>query len=252
MEYTINKLAKLAGVTPRTLRYYDQIGLLHPCRLSSSGYRIYGREEVDKLQQILFYRSLDFPLEKIRLILEGEDYNVIRAMEEQKSALVKRKEEIEGLIQAVEKTIAYRKGDRKMSDKEKFESFKKQKVKENEEKFGKEVQEKYGKKALEDSNAKFLNLRKEDLDAMNRLEEELIEILVELAQTGDILSEKGRQAYLKHKEWLCFSWPSYNPQAHIGLAQTYVADERFSQYYREKAGVEVAEILRDVITAHAK
>lgn len=252
MEYTIQKLARMAGVTTRTLRYYDQIGLLKPCRSSSSGYRIYGQKEVDLLQQILFYRSLDFPLEKIQRILEWEGYDLISAMEEQKNLLIKKREEIDGLIESVEKTIAHHKGDRIMSDNEKFENFKKQKVQENEEKYGKEVREKYGQKALKDSNTRFLSLSQKELETMNRLEEELIGILIELAATGDVLSEKGKEAYVKHKEWLCFTWPSYDPQAHAGLAQAYVDDERFRKYYREKAGMDVAEILRDVIQAHAE
>ena len=65
MEYTIQKLARLSGVSTRTLRYYDQIGLLLPCRTSSSGYRIYGQNEVDRLQQILFYRELGIELSQI-------------------------------------------------------------------------------------------------------------------------------------------------------------------------------------------
>ncbi len=58
MEYTIQKLGKMAGISTRTLRYYDEIGLLKPARVSSSGYRIYGKTEIDRLQQILFYRAL--------------------------------------------------------------------------------------------------------------------------------------------------------------------------------------------------
>jgi DNA-binding transcriptional MerR regulator len=64
MEYTVQKLSRLAGVSPRTLRYYDQIGLLKPARISSSGYRIYGREQVDRLQQILLYREMGVDLEQ--------------------------------------------------------------------------------------------------------------------------------------------------------------------------------------------
>ena len=58
MEYAVQKLAVLAGISTRTLRYYDEIGILTPARISSSGYRIYGQKEVDRLQQILFYREL--------------------------------------------------------------------------------------------------------------------------------------------------------------------------------------------------
>ena len=63
MEYTVQKLSKLAGISTRTLRYYDEIGILKPLRISSSGYRIYGKKEVDALQQILFYRELGLSLE---------------------------------------------------------------------------------------------------------------------------------------------------------------------------------------------
>ena len=65
MEYTVRQLAKMAGVTPRTLRYYDEIGLLKPARVRPNGYRIYSGAQVDTLQQILFYRELDVPLDAI-------------------------------------------------------------------------------------------------------------------------------------------------------------------------------------------
>lgn len=64
MEYTVNKLAKISGVSARTLHYYDEIGLLRPMRIAENGYRIYGPKEVDLLQQILFYRELGVPLKK--------------------------------------------------------------------------------------------------------------------------------------------------------------------------------------------
>ena len=63
MEYTVQKLGQLAGISTRTLRYYDEIGLLKPARINSSGYRIYGATEVNRLQQILFYRELDVSLD---------------------------------------------------------------------------------------------------------------------------------------------------------------------------------------------
>ena len=68
MEYTVQKLGKLAGVSTRTLRYYDEIGILKPARINSSGYRIYGQAEVNQLQQILFYRELGVSLENIKKI----------------------------------------------------------------------------------------------------------------------------------------------------------------------------------------
>ncbi|MFR4998622.1 MAG: MerR family transcriptional regulator, partial [Clostridium paraputrificum] len=81
MEYTVKSLAKLAGISSRTLRYYDEINLLKPCRVKSSGYRIYGEEEVDTLQQIMFYKEMGLPLEKIKEIISNKDFN-------QKNALI--------------------------------------------------------------------------------------------------------------------------------------------------------------------
>lgn len=81
MEYTIKRLAELAGVSARTLRYYDEIGLLRPCRINSAGYRIYGEREVDLLQQILFYKSMDMKLEEIQKIISNPDFDTKKALE---------------------------------------------------------------------------------------------------------------------------------------------------------------------------
>ena len=80
MEYTIKKLAGLSGVSTRTLRYYDEIGLLKPARVASNGYRIYGQAQVDLLQQILFYRALEVPLEEIRRMLSDSSFDRRRAL----------------------------------------------------------------------------------------------------------------------------------------------------------------------------
>lgn len=80
MQYTVQKLAKLAGISSRTIRYYDEIGILKPARINSSGYRIYGTEEVDLLQQILFYREFDVTLEDIKNIITSPSYNVETAL----------------------------------------------------------------------------------------------------------------------------------------------------------------------------
>ena len=111
MEYTIKNLAQLAGVSVRTLRYYDEIGLLKSCRVNLSGYRIYGEKEVDLLQQILFYKSIDMKLEEISQVIYQPDFNICQALEEHYKELISKKNQIEQLILTVEKTIAYKKGE---------------------------------------------------------------------------------------------------------------------------------------------
>ncbi len=102
MEYSVDRLAKLSGVSARTLRYYDQIGLLTPRRVGN-GYRVYGQEEVDLLQQILFYRELEVPLEEIRSIIRNGVYDAAAALESHLAELKGKKRRIEQLIGNLEK-----------------------------------------------------------------------------------------------------------------------------------------------------
>ncbi|ASW44346.1 MerR family transcriptional regulator [Clostridium isatidis] len=253
MEYTIKKLSQLAGVSSRTLRYYDEIGLLKPCRVSSTGYRIYGEKEVDLLQQILLYRSMDIKLEDIKEIIYNKDFDINKSLIEHRERLISRRKQLDLLIQTVEKTIDYNKGEIEMSNKEKFEGFKKQALEENERKYGKEIREKYGEKIIEESNKKWLNMTEEDMKKMQNIEKEMFEALEEVIKTKDLESEVAKKVYEKHKEWLTFSWPTYSSEAHVGLAEMYVADERFAKYYNDAVGTkEATETLRDCIVKYAK
>lgn len=252
MEYTIKKLAELANVSTRTLRYYDEINLLKPCRINSSGYRIYGQKEVDLLQQILLYRSMDIKLEDIQHIICNQGFDVSKALTEHYERLISRRHEIDELILTVEKTIAHNKGEITMSNKEKFEAFKKDKLAQNEEKYGKEIREQYGEETVKASNKKFMSMAEEDITKMGEIEKEMFEALKEVMATGDMDSVEAKTVYEKHREWLSFSWTNYSAEAHIGLAQMYVADERFVKYYNDRAEVGCVEILCDIITKYAR
>ncbi|NSL53218.1 MerR family transcriptional regulator [Calidifontibacillus erzurumensis] len=246
MEYTVQKLAALAGISTRTLRYYDEIGLLKPARINSSGYRIYGKEEVDKLQQILFYRELGISLENIRAILTDPAFDSIKALREHHKNLVERRNQLDQLIANVEKTIATKEGRMTMSDKEKFEGFKRRMLDENEQKYGKEIREKYGEDAVKKSNEKWMNMTKEQYEAVTGLENSFKEVLAEAYQTGDPASELAQKAADLHKQWLTYFWTEYSKEAHAGLVQMYVDDERFTSYYdKEQPGT--AAFLRDAV-----
>lgn len=252
LEYTIKALANLAGISARTLRYYDEIELLKPSRITESGYRMYGQKEVDYLQQILFYRAMDMKLEDIRQILSQSDDDRLQSLLYHHQQLLNKRDQLDTLIKTMEKTIAYKKGERKMSDKEKFEVFKQKKLAENEKEYGKEIREKYGEKKVEEANKKFRGLSEADFKKMNETELEMFIALKDVVQTKDIDTDKAREVFEKHKAWLLFSWPTYSSEAHKGLAEMYVADERFARYYNEKVGEEVVEILRDIIVKYAK
>ena len=199
MEYGIRELSEMAGVSARTLRYYDEIGLLKPLYVSDAGYRFYGETEVAMLQQILFYRERGFGLKQIRQILYREDFDIRNALEEHLSELLRQREHVESLIRTVEQTIRQVKGECKMSNAERFGAFKERIVHENEEKYGSEIREKYGNDEVDAANKKMLDMSEAD-----------------------------------YERWLCMTWKKYTKEMHQGVASMYVCDERFTGHYDAK------------------
>jgi DNA-binding transcriptional MerR regulator len=123
MSYTVKQLADLAGVSVRTLHYYDEIGLLPPARGSTNGYRYYSEGDVLRLQQILFYKELGLGLDEIGALLQEPGFDVVSALEEHRGALAQRLGRLRRLMQTVERTIAHLKGETPMDAKEMFEGF---------------------------------------------------------------------------------------------------------------------------------
>lgn len=246
MEYTVQKLGKMAGVSTRTLRYYDEIGILKPARINSSGYRIYGEKEVDRLQQILFYRELGVSLESIKEIITSPSFDGTAALREHREKLLEKREQLNMLIANVDKTIAATEGRIKMSNKEKFEGFKQKMIDENEKKYGEEIREKYGDETIDKSNKKLKNMTEEQYAELEKLGRDVIETLSKAFETGDPEGELAQKAADLHRQWLSYSWPSYSKEAHAGLAQMYVDDERFTAYY-DKNQPGLAAFLRDAI-----
>lgn len=250
MENTINNFAKIAMISTRTLRYYDQIGLLKPKRITQSGYRIYGSDEVDRLQQILFYKEMGFELGKINSILSSPSFDVLNALKEHKKNLYEKRNRLDLLILNVEKTIMQKEGRIKMNDREKFEGFKKKMIDDNEIKYGKEIREKYGEEKVEISNAKLKSMTKEQYEVAENLGNAVIETLIEAINDGNPEGELAWKVADMHKRWLCYFWDSYSKEAHAGLANMYVEDERFTKYYDDKAGRGAAKFLRDAILVY--
>ena len=235
MEYTVKHLAVLAGVTPRTLRWYDVQGLLPPLRTTEAGYRLYGPQQVDRLQQILFYRELGLELGQIRAILDDPAFDRGAALQSHLVQLEARRDRLSDLILTVQKTIDSEKGALCMSDSEKFEGFKREVLAENHRSYGAELQERYGVEAMAESDRRFAGLTQAQYQAMEATGAEILDRLATAVSGGlDPLEEEGRAIAALHREWLGYTWPSYSPEAHRGLAQMYVEDERFTAYYDKR------------------
>ena len=143
--YTVKQLSDLAGISPRTLHYYDEIGLLRPATHGDNGYRYYGEDSLPRLQQILFFKELDFSLDEIRTVMAQPGFDVAHALQVHRQALLERVERLNRLIQTIDKTTLHLKGQKTMKKKEYFEGFSEEKQKEYE----KEIRQKYGEKAFE-------------------------------------------------------------------------------------------------------
>jgi len=251
MEYTVQKLSKLTGISTRTIRYYDEIEILKPARINSSGYRIYGQKEVDRLQQILFYKELGVDLENIKNILLSSSFDGTNALKEHRDKLLAKRKQLDILIANVDKTIASAEGRIIMSDKEKFEGFKQNMIDENEKKYGNEIRSKYGDDVVNKSNKKFKSMSKEQYEEFEKLGAKVIDTLKEAFATNDPSSELAQKAADLHRQWLTYSWSQYSKEAHAGLGQMYVDDERFTAFYdKEQPGL--AAFLRDAIFIYTR
>ncbi len=175
----INEVAKVSGVSSRTLHYYDEIGLLKPTKLEN-GYRVYTENDLDKLQQILFYKFLGFKLSKISEILNNKS-NKLEILEEQRQLILKEKSRYEQILNTIENTIKSHKGERNMSIEEKFSGFKLEDVR----KYEQSAKEKYGEEVIEEAK----NRQKGKEDIVNEKFNSVFRELAECKRLGLELSD---------------------------------------------------------------
>ncbi len=252
MEYSIQALSRLSGVTTRTLRWYDQIGLLKPARVAQSGYRYYGPEEVDRLRDILYYRALGVELAQIRECLNDPSFDRLSALRGHLRALEARRCQLDRLIRSVRDTIRCEERNERMNDKQKFEAFKEQTLMQYEKAYGREVREKYGDAQANEAIAAVRNLTQAQYAEWTKLGEAICRRLEAAVKAGlSPLSEEGEAIVALHRRWLTVTGNAYDTAKHRGLAELYVTDERFTAYYdRETPGC--ARFLRDAVSHWAK
>lgn len=252
--WTVQQLANLANVSPRTLRYYDQIGLLVPRKNNSNGYRNYNQADVDRLQQILFFREMGMELGQIKRILESPDFRKEATLLAHLESLRAKQQQLNLLIQNVDRTLAELKGQIKMTNKQKFEGFKTRTIAENEAKFGRETRQRYGDQAVDDSNARLMGMSQSQWEYQQTLSERVFTLLAEAIRLGDPACQAAQQACAAHREWIGCFWTegAYTHLAHRNLAEMYVADERFTQFYDGKLGEGAARFFHDAILIYTQ
>jgi MerR family transcriptional regulator, thiopeptide resistance regulator len=242
---TVKQLSKLAGVTPRTLHHYDQIGLLKPSRVGENGYRYYGEESVLHLQQILFYRELGIPLEDIKKIMGRRDFDVMVALRSHKDALQKQVTRLNRLINTVDNTINHLKGNMTMSDKAYFEGF----SEEEQEKYALEAEELYGSESVRESNRKWKAYpadKKEAIMAEGKaVYTDMIAVMPKGAASSDVQAIVER--WRKHLEYF---WTPNLDQL-LALAKGYNDDPGFKANF-DKMHPRLAEFMREAVTIYVE
>ncbi|PBQ33267.1 MerR family transcriptional regulator [Sphingobacteriaceae bacterium] len=246
--FTVNQLAKLAGVSVRTLHHYDDIGLLEPGTRTESNYRYYGEEELLRLQQILFYKELDLPLAKIVEILDDPSFDTASALKSHKNELLKRKKRTMDLLQTIDKTLkslSQKSKLKKMKAEDMYHGFDKEQLKAYE----KEATEKYGSDIMNESKLRMKQMGKEGLD---KLLAEGEEITKELSKLMNLKPDDEKvQALIKRHYKMMGGFYTVTPEIYQGLADLYVNDDRFKKNY-EKHKEGLAKFLREGMLIYCK
>ncbi|BAK98417.1 MerR family transcriptional regulator [Oscillibacter valericigenes Sjm18-20] len=235
----INEVAKLTGVTVRTLHYYDQIGLLKPSRITEAGYRLYDREALAALQQVLFFRELDFPLQEIRAIMGKPGYDRREALEKHREMLLKKRERIEGLIDLVDRTL---KGENNMS----FREFDKTEIETMKEKYAAEVRERWGgTAAYQEEREKTADYGGDRWNAVNDEGAALMRAFAEHrreAPEGATVQELVWQ----WKDYITRNFYHCTDEILAGLGAMYAGDKRFTENI-DKNGMGTAAFMAKAI-----
>lgn len=226
MGYTVKKLAEFAGVSVRTLHYYDEIGLLKPEFRSNSGYRHYGPEAVVRLQQIMFFRELGFSLGEIGDIISRPDFDVLEALRSHRTLLTRKAERVNQLLDTVEKTIRDLKGEVKMQIKEYYEGFSDRQI----EQYREEVRQRWGEKTLQESEERVVNMGKENFAMVQAEGGKIFQGISDNIPKG-FESPEVQVLVTRWRQWL-ENFHNYSDEAVLGLGRAYSEDARFAKFFK--------------------
>ncbi len=233
------ELADIAGISVRTLHYYDTIGLLSPEIDRENGYRNYSDQDVSTLQQILFFRQLNFKLTQIKDILNSPKYHQTEALLEQKDIILKEQTRLNNILKLIDKTIQAERGEITMTNEEKFSG-----VDFSHNPYEQEAREKWGDEKVEQANQ---NLKKM---GAKEAEREFDEIYTQLADLRH-LDPESDAAQQEIGKWYDFlnRVGEYTPEMFKNLGEMYTADERFTKNI-DKYGDGLAEFMKEAMTVY--
>lgn len=235
----------MAGVSTRTLHYYDQIGLLRPSRSEENGYRRYTEPDLLRLQQILYYRELGFSLGEIRHFLDNPNYDQLTALQQHHQALQRRQVQLGRLIETIEKTIAYLKGNLKMESSQLFAGFSDEQQKQYEE----EIRQKYGSAKVDESRQRWGSYTAEQKQKILEEGGQIYLDLVEPIPLGPASPEAQQGIARWHAHLRNFYEPT--PEILLGLGDAYNDEPAFAKFFA-RIHPELSRFMREAIQIYCQ
>jgi DNA-binding transcriptional MerR regulator len=239
--HTVRQLADVAGITPRTLHHYDAIGLLKPSLVGANGYRYYNEEALLRLQQILLYRELGLDLDAIKRLMGKKDFSVMKALEAHRSALARRIQRLETLVETVGKTIASLQGGTAMNDEQLFAGLTAQ-----EKEYAEEALERWDPAIVRESHRRYGQLSPAQKAAMKAAGEALNRDWAALIGT-DPAGPAARAVVERWRQGIAFFYEP-TPEILVGLSRHYLDDPRFKATY-DKVDPRLAEYVAQCVEA---
>jgi len=237
--YTVKQVARMAGVSVRTLHHYDDLGLLKPAEVGANGYRYYGREELLRLQQILLHRELEFPLETIAEVLNAPGFDRVQALKRHREVLASRASRYRRLIKTLDATLAELEQETDMDDKDLYKGFAPEKQAEYEawliDRGGDQM-----KTAIDASKQAMKSMCKADFQAMMAKWEGIEGDMAKALTDGLPVDSVAVQAIMRrHHAWIAISWGREpEPESFAGLGQIYLDHPDFrAKFDNKQAGL---------------
>ncbi|MCM3735010.1 MerR family transcriptional regulator [Bacillus cytotoxicus] len=239
MTMKVKEVADLVGISVRTLHHYDEIGLLTPEETTESGYRLYSDDNLETLQQILFFKELDFPLKKIKEIINNPSFDRQEALVLHRKMLLEKRSRLDKVIATIDKTIQHSKGEIQMTNKEKFDGFDF-----SQNPYEQEARERWGNAAVDNASKTAANMTKEKQEEYNAIYRKLAAIRHD--------SPESEQAQEAIQEWYNYlqNFGHYSLDAFKGLGQMYVDDERFTKNI-DQFGEGLAKFMQSAMALYA-
>lgn len=243
--YKVNEVAKMSGTSVRTLHYYDQINLLKPTTVTPAGYRLYSDDDLERLQQILFFKEIGFSLQDIKRILDSPGFDRKKALLAHKELLLQKKARLETVIQTVEKSIASMEGGTHMEKKDMFEGFDMTEIERHMKEYKEEARQMYGKEMVDAVYERTSRYSKGDWANIAKTYGSIYQRVIQAMDKGPAAPEV-QEAVADLRKYITDHFYDCTPEIFRGLGDLYVQDERFTKNI-DKFKPGLAQFLREAM-----